>query len=307
MVVSFNDWSGTSVKSKKCKMCKLNVPEEYMKGEFCIPCDNLKIIYGMGAYFSKLFPFAILLAGLIWFFAPEYRYFLIPILVLIVGPTFLVGLFQLKIHMRGVPDELKTVPIIRGYHFNPSFDYYDGALTTWQKHGSDSSPEMKKAVFKNLLKYIVLNDSPTPYGWVRQWAEASGLSEKEFVEFLLENLPKEFEEALKPKIGYGVIPELWNGIKELDIEQQKKIYDIILKYVEDLDSYNGFERKVFAEELFVIEDELIPRLKEIDGQKYSPIIELIDAFTPDPVPKNRLEAMMKASEIQAQMSKLAKK
>ena len=104
MVVSFNDWSGTSVKSKKCKMCKLNVPEEYMKGEFCIPCDNLKIIYGMGAYFSKLFPFAILLAGLIWFFAPEYRYFLIPILVLIVGPTFLVGLFQLKIHMRGVPD-----------------------------------------------------------------------------------------------------------------------------------------------------------------------------------------------------------
>ncbi len=64
---------------------------------------------------------------------------------------------------------------------------------------------------------------------------------------------------------------------------------------------------MFAEELFVISDELLPELEEIDSEKYRAIVDLVSNFVPDEVPKNRLDAMVKASELQAQIGKLSKR
>ncbi|RMG35087.1 MAG: hypothetical protein D6732_09650 [Methanobacteriota archaeon] len=306
MVKKVDEWSGKVTQCSKCRRCKLFVSNEFMSDDgLCKACENLNIIYVVGGIFSKLFPLGILLAGLIWFFSPELRFLLLPILLLIVAPAFLTGVFQLQIHMMGIPKSLRPVPIIRAYDFIRSYEYYDGALKYW-KSVEHKDKEQTKQVIDKLLKFIILTDKPTPNKWVTQWSEASGFSKKEFVEFMITDMSETFKESLKPKIGYGVLPDLWDGLKESSEDAKRFTFDVILEYVQSLDDFLPFEQKVFTEELYVISDELIPELENLDSQKYRPIIDLITNFVPDEVPKNRLDAMVKASELQTKIGQLSK-
>lgn len=306
MAKNLDEWTGNQVPSTKCRRCKLTVSNDFIgSDQLCKACENLNIIYLVGGFFSRLFPLGILLSGMIWFFAPNLRFLLIPILVIIILPAFLTGILQLRIHMMGIPKDRRVIPILRAYEFIQSFDYYDGALKNW-RDVQNKTPEQTRQVFEKLLRYIIMTDKPTPHGWVAEWAEASGMTKSEFVEFLATELPDMYFDSLKPKVGYGVLPDLWEGLKEASKEVKMKTFDSLVEYAKKLDDFTPFERKVFQEELYVISDELIPELKEFDETRYEPLIKLIEEFEPDEVPKNRLDAMVKASELQAQIGKIAK-
>ncbi len=191
---------------------------------------------------------------------------------------------------------MKVIPILRGYEFNPTFEYYDEALKLWKEQSADSPKELKRRVMGALLNFVILNDKPTPFNWVQEWSEAFNMTQAEFVEFMRKELPEQFEAILAPNRGFGVIPDLWNGIKDQPEENQKEILDVLNKIATDFENYDPQHKQMFIEELYLIEDDIREILE--NNKQYEPLKGLLDGFIPEEPPKSRLEAMMRASQMQ---------
>jgi hypothetical protein len=169
--------------------------------------------------------------------------------------------------------------------------YYYAALKNWEEQIDLIPPDLQDRILKELVDSVLLDGKPNPANLIKNWSSVIGKDEGEFVNQLIENT--EILEGLSVFGGTGLLPDIWPLIS--DDKVQFQILDILSKNCEGLDNASFQEKKLFLEDMYLIEDDLLDVIG--DEEKWDIIIETLDEFHPDIPPKNFLQqAQMQAAE-----------
>ncbi len=281
--------------STQCGYCQIYVPQEYYNDtiKLCKGCSNLLFTSRLRAATRPMLYFSIILSLGIYLLDSKNSWMAIPVIGVAILPGLVASLYQGWIHTYKIEPNYRPFVFLRGYEITPSVDYYERSLLSTEK--VESKPDwFKKNIIEFLLTYIVLDDEPTPFNWVDDWANALDMTPEEFVLFMYENQKKLYKEILKPKYGFGVLPDLWKVIKTLNHETivQKTIF-ALNSYANDQSSYNEHEIQIFKDELYLVGDEIKAQIEELEIQKETKeLIELLDSYEPEEPPTNPLSQRM---------------
>lgn len=299
-LASVSDYDGETTATFVCPRCHLSVGENYRTDRpYCKACKNLDLYLALDQATKSLVSPGLITAAFIFFISlnsafKQLRILIVPLLIIIFLPSLLANMFLVKIHARKIPSKEQTMLYLKSYNFFGKSSLYNHALQIWRKNSVLASETLKKNVVRKLLEYVILKDAANPNAWIKNWAEAYNMDQSEFITYMYEVAEDQINKAIAPSATYGTLSDFWEIMKDLDIRET--FIDSIASYVTELDTYDLFEQKIFTEELYVLEDELVPIIEAHGKQEWLKIKEVIDAFVPDEVPDNAMKAIMAISK-----------
>lgn len=292
----YSDIDGLSAAKAECVYCGLNVHEGFIVGKLCKNCRRLFTLYQLNKTFQSFFLPAVLL-GVILYFVPVTHSISYWIPVIAVAPAFIMNSFQKQLIFYGQNGENRILPMLRYYKKLNDQTYADKALEFWLNNYESVPEPLRLRIFKEFVNSVILSIKPNPPNVFEKWAEPTGQSLPDFIEFLVENTT--IMDAFKQIPGTGTLPDIWehssNAIRELILDQ----------LIEDLDGEayaEEEEKKLLLEDLYLVEDEL----KEFigDTKKWQIILDELDAFEPEVPPKNVFQEARRTAEAQSKIQKL---
>jgi len=279
--IGVSQYDGISPAVAECKFCKLQVDELYMTPVgYCKSCKNLATLIQLDKSFRRLvMPGAVLL--LFSFFIVELRGFVIPILVLIFGPSLLLGVFQKRIHYFGVPEDKRIISLLRMYRRLSDRSYYRLANELWVLHYDNLNDNLRSAILTELVESVLIDAKSNPANLFIHWAKPTGKTEEEFIELLIDDA--NLYDCLSVYDGTGVLPDIW--LKLSSEKRKEEILDVLVENIEsEFHNAASDERKSFLEDLYLIEDDLDDFIDE--EEKWLVILDKLDEFEPEIPPKN---------------------
>lgn len=283
MTAKISHYSGSSSIIKECKYCKLNTPAHYMKNdEHCIMCYQFSEFTRLIASLSR-FSLISLLTGVFLFFVESLRTFGIVLFIIGIIPSILSMSMENKLVYRKIPIIDRVNHMLKFYEIQKKSNNYTNALKIMMSLETPPSLDHKNMIMSTLVDSVILSKSFNPPKFFEVWPEVLGISEQEFVDYLLNNT--DILNGLGAEAGTGLLPDLWPYLENDEVKDQILIG--LASVCEELEDFSDLQQKYFLEDLYLIEDEL----KEYIGndKDYQIIIEKIDNFVPEMPPKNMFE------------------
>ena len=284
MTAKISHYSGSSSTIiNECKYCNLNTPAHYMKtDEYCILCVQF---FEFNKLISSLSRFSLisLLTGVFLFFVESLRTFGIVLFVIGIIPSILSMSMENKLVYRKIPAIDRVNHMLKFYEKQNKSNNYTNALKIMMNLETPPSPDHRNMIMWTLVDSVILSKSFNPPKFFEEWPKVLGLSEQEFVDYLLNNT--DILNGLGAETGTGLLPDLWPYLQNDEVKDQILIG--LTSVCEELDDYDDLQQKYFLEDLYLIEDELKEYIG--DNKDYQIIIEKIDNFVPEMPPKNIIE------------------
>jgi len=275
-----SDFDGVSPSESMCPNCKLSVDATYLNESVrCKACSNYAQIVTFTQKISSLTKASIIVAIFI-FLTPFFitglsmNQFLIPVLVIGLGPVILLSMYQMQLHMRGITKEHRINPLLAGYVITGNHVYYDEALKIWNENYSDLPETLRKSILHNLLVYVIISSVDSPDTVIEDWSKEIGISGQELFEKYLENDKDLLIQSIAPSIQFGYLSTIWPYVDNLDEKDKSefisKIEEVASKILEGTlnEDYDSYAQDVFIDEIYVISDHLTPYLDDNPAIKH---------------------------------------
>ena len=298
MTAKISHYSGDQTSIKECKYCNLNAPPHYMKtDEYCKLCIQFfefnKLIRSLSS-----FSLISLLTGVFLFFVPSLRSFGIVLFIIGIIPSIMSMSLENKVVYRNIPKIDRVNHMIKFYDKQNKSNNYTNSLKLLLKNEDVISPDHRNMIMSNLVDSVILSKSYNPPKFFEEWPEVLGISEQEFVDYLLNNT--DVLNGLGAEAGTGLLPDLWPYLENDEVKNQ--ILVGLASVCEELDEFDNLQQKHFLEDLYLLEDELKEYIG--DDKEYQIIIEKIDNFVPELPPKNMFEEQkMKQTAMREELAK----
>ncbi len=293
----YSDIDGISPTTKNCAYCNLNFQEEFMIRKLCQNCRRLFVLYQLNQMLSKLVVPSIFL-GIIFYVLDAFKgyAFLPPVLVL--GPAFAIGVFQQKIHFRGVEEKNRIIPLFRYSKKLNDNGYYNNAVELWNMHYESYTDIHRKKILSEFVSSILNRVKATPMNWIEDMSNPTNLPVEEFIQSLFNFT--DIRESFSISKGTGTLPDIWEYITEDSLKTE--IMDILSENVENLDEATDIEKKLFLEDLYLIEDDLEELVE--GNPNWQNLMDALDDFEAEVPPKNMFEEVKRNSQTQSEMQQL---
>ncbi|MCY3412345.1 MAG: hypothetical protein INQ03_11980 [Candidatus Heimdallarchaeota archaeon] len=298
-----SDFDGITPTTQKCKVCKLNTPDNLMRGEYCVASQNYSIIRSLAQVGQRIFYFAIFF--IILSFLPGFntlKSMNLYVIIVAFAPIFILNAMQIKIHYRGIPKNQRTVHQLRMYNIRGEMKYYDVALEGMRTHKSEIAPQLKLRIAEELVISVLFTHKFNPLNFFEEWSETFDMTVEEFVKYLFDNT--EILEALGAIGGAGVLPDVMPYVNDQRIKE--KIYDKLAESCEELEMANPNEKLLFQQDVFLVIDDIREDL--VKNPKWQPIIDLADTYDAEEPPQpgfmGQIEAFQKQVEEQSKQRML---
>ncbi|MCE7733420.1 MAG: hypothetical protein GPJ54_00990 [Candidatus Heimdallarchaeota archaeon] len=297
-LTKISDLDGKSVATRSCAYCKLNFQEGFMVSKLCSNCRRLFVLYQMNQMFQKMLVPSLLVALLFYVLSPATKEYAWLPPVLVIAPSFIIGVFQKRLHFRGVQDEYRIIPLFRYSKMLNDNSYYNAAVELWNLNYNLYSETHQKKVMFEFVHSILNRVKASPMNWISDMNGPTGMSEPEFVAYLFEIT--EIRESLSIDKGTGTLPDIWPFLD--DDKLKHEVLDILSSNIETIDEATDAEKKLFLEDLFLIDEELISLADT--NERWHNIIDELDNFEAETPPRNMLEEVKMNSQSQSEMQQL---
>lgn len=295
----YSDIDGISPATMNCAYCNLNYHEEFMIRKLCANCRRLFVLYQLNQMLSKLVVPSIFL-GIVFYVIDAFKgyAFLPPVLVL--GPAFAIGVFQQKIHFRGVEEKNRIIPLLRYSNKLNDSAYYNYAVELWKMYYENYTDIHRKKILSEFVTSILNRVKPSPMNWIEDLSNPTNLPVEEFIQSLFNFT--EIREALSVSKGTGTLPDIWEHI--VDDELKTEIMDILSANIEKMDEATDIEKKLFLEDLYLIEDDILELVES--NPNWENLSDALGEFEAEVPPKNMFEEVKRNSQAQSEMQQLIK-
>lgn len=280
---NISDYDGISPTSQKCQVCKLNIPDEYMSGNFCKAYMNYRVIQMLARYGQNIFFFAIGFI-ILSIFEKSIRPYSLYVIGIAFLPVMILNLVQLKLHYRGIPTIARVIHQLRMYMIRKESRYYQSAISIVLKNGKEISSKLKQRIANELVNSVMLSPSFNPIQMLENWAKAFEMEESEFVKLLFDHT--NILDGFGSIGGSGLLPDIMPHIKDDKVKEQ--IYEKLLESCKTLEMNNEEEKTYFLQDLYLVIDDIRDDLEA--DKKWELILQVIDAFEPEEPPKSAMQA-----------------
>lgn len=290
-----SDFDGVSPSESMCPNCKLSVDATYLNESVrCKACSNYAQIVTFTQKISSLTKASVIVAIFI-FLTPFFtsglnmNQYLIPVLVIGLGPVILLSMYQMQLHMRGITKEHRINPLLAGYVITGNHVYYDEALKIWNEKYSDLPETLRKSILHNLLVYVIISSVDSPDTVIEDWSKEIGISGQELFEKYLENDKDLLIRSIAPSIQFGYLSTIWPYVDNLDEKDKSefisKVEEVASKFLEGTlnEDYDSYAQDVFIDEIYVISDHLTPYLDDNPAIK-----QILDEYQTPELPTTSL-------------------
>lgn len=295
VTASISDYDGVSVAVGKCKICKLNFDQKYsalrsIEPNLCIPCRNLSNLLRLSGLFSRMLTPSVILVIFLLISPPLRQYWAYPLLVAII-PLFLLSMLQMRLHYWKVLPKFRIVNTLIMYDLLNDSKYYSQALKAWKMYYPELGEIIQIRILEELTKSVITKSNYNPANLFEDWAEPTGEEASKLVFKLFAQT--DLDAAFGVTKGLGLLPDIWKYLTTDD--SKNHVLDLLLESLEDLIHAGEREKKIFVEDLFLLEEELEEHVTVYE--KYQPLLDEIDKFEPDTPPKSFIQqAQMLAQE-----------
>ncbi|OLS28797.1 MAG: hypothetical protein HeimC2_03980 [Candidatus Heimdallarchaeota archaeon LC_2] len=295
----YSDIDGISLASRTCVYCKLNFQEEFMIRKLCQNCRRLFVLYQLNQMFSKMIVPSILLAIIFYVVEPFNNFAYLPP-TLVIGPAFLMGALQQKIHFRGLEENFRIIPLFRYSKLLNDNGYYKKGILLWNLYYDSYSEIHQKKVLNEFVLSILNQVKSNPMNWIDDMSNPTNFSDQEFIQYLFDFT--EIRDAFSMSIGTGTLPDIWPHVTDVTLKEE--IIDLLSKSIESIDEATDIEKKLFLEDLYLIEDDLEEIIES--NPKWNNILDELAQFEAEVPPKNMFEEVKMNSQSQSDMQQLIK-
>ncbi len=294
IIDGLSDFDGFSPAKMKCKFCKLNAHDKFSTDSgFCKVCKNYAYMIQINRVSRNLTFQLIFIAILLYFFAPGLRSYILPLILIVYLPILAFGVLQYRFHYRGIPAEYRIVHQLKMYKLLRDLTYYNLALENWEPNIQQiqNSGNLVERILIELVDSVLLDGKPNPQKLFHYWGMPIDMKENQFIEHLIKNTS--ILDGLSSFGGTGLLPDIWPFISKDSIKET--ILDELVISCQELENASKIERKLFLEDLYLIEDELAEIID--DNSEWQIILEILDEFEPEIPPKNVFQqAQMQSAE-----------
>ena len=288
---NISHFDGISASKFKCRRCGFNTHDELAsEDDFCTPCERVFLLSGILQAISRFILPSLIMSVLILFVDIFKVYtFLLPILIpLVFFPSILTSMYTVPYIYYQVPNTQRIAHYLVNGKLIPHnmMNYLEKSSDLLKSYGSELNEIQKIVIKRNLVNNYLLNERPNLPNLISQWAKKLREGEEEFIASLFEET--DIIEGFDFAKGVGVLPDIWNFIKNKDIENS--ILDKIELACEDLENATSIQKSYFLEDLYLVKDDLLEFINE--NNKWEIVKKTINEFEPEEPPKTQFESFL---------------
>lgn len=300
----------------KCASCGLPIcvldQSISLTGEkTCQLCQNITKTKKISRYFQiGMLVVVVGLVFLVWQLTKGLEnggyYIFIPLVLMFIFPYF-IRPYLMKLYFKGIEPKESVLPILRYFEASGSQNHFKLFNKFLKKLTEEEIAEMRKPLFSYLIPAIAFNFSKLPVEWETELVENLKISFEDFAREITENYRTIIIQSAVHS-SHSNISEFIFYISEV-AESKEFLKDYIIAITsseiislgdEELQTIYG----KLLEDLYLYEEKFAKICDELGLKKEKAKIQsLLARYEPPPVPKTRVEAVMKPEQLREKRRK----
>ena len=292
-------------------ICALDQSLSLTGEKTCLLCQNITKTKKIARYFQiGMLVVVVGLVILVWQLTKELEnggyYIFIPLVLMFILPYFFRP-YLMKRYFKGLEPKESVLPVIRFFEASGNKDHFKLFNKFLKQLTAEELAEMRQPLFSYLIPAIAFNFSKLPLDW------EEGLVENLMMSF--EDFAREITENYRTIIIQSAVHSSHANISEFIfyISEVTKNRDFLKEYIIAITSSEIISLKdeelqtiygKLLEDLYLYEEKFSEICDELGlKEEKAKIQSLIARYEPPPVPKSKMEAVMKPEQLREKRRK----